>query len=167
MNGTPITMVQALMLHGFIHYAPVRMSDLTEDVMCVPCSSRQVFRCRSVTEKLRFRSKNINVRFKVAQVAMTQDLSPSIRVSSDSIIPTMFHIYSPHPTLCNLSNWRHPSTNHYKKKFHKIVCQTFLLEEAFWLRRIATDPHSLSHVNMACPDDRYRKTRNLYLRNDF
>ena len=99
MNGTPITMVQALMLHGFIHYAPVRISDLTEDVMCVLCSSRQVFRCRSLTEKLRFRSKNINVRFKVAQVAMTQDLSPSIRVSSDSIIPTMFHIYSPHPTL--------------------------------------------------------------------
>ena len=65
MNVTPITMVQAVMFHDFIHYAVVRISDLTEDVMPVLCSSRQV------TEKFRFRSKNINVRFKVAHVAMT------------------------------------------------------------------------------------------------
>ena len=88
----------------FIHDAPVRNSDLTEDAMLVLCSSIQVFRCRSVTEKFRSQTKNINMRFKVDQVAMTQDLSPSITVSSDSIMPAMFHIYSPHPTLYNISN---------------------------------------------------------------
>jgi len=51
-------MVQAVMLQLFIHDAPVRKSDLTEGVMFVLCSSRQVFRCRSVTEKFRFQSKN-------------------------------------------------------------------------------------------------------------
>jgi len=51
MNGTPITMVQAVMLQDFVHYAPVRISELTEDVIPVLCSSRQVFFCRSVTEK--------------------------------------------------------------------------------------------------------------------
>ena len=103
-------------------------------------------------------SPRINVQFKVDQVAMTQDLSPSIRVSSDSIIPTMFHIYSPHPTLYNFSNWRHPSTKHYKK-LSTPVLSNFLLEKPLWLRKITTDPHILSHVNMECPDDRYPKLK--------
>jgi len=42
-----------------------------------------------------------------------------------------------------------------------------LLEETFWLRKITTDPRSLSHVNMTYPDDRYQQIKTLYLRNDF
>jgi len=98
----------------------------------------------------------------VNQVTMTQDLSPNIRVSSDSIIPTMFHIYSPHPTPCNLSNWRHPSTKHYKKSSTPVFAKSFCSRNHFWLRKITTGPLILSHVNMECPDDKNPKL-NIYI----
>jgi hypothetical protein len=37
----------------------------------------------------------------------------------------------------------------------------------FWLRKITTDPHIPAHVNTACPENRYPKIKNVYLRTDF
>ena len=36
------------------------------------------------------------------------------------------------------------------------VSQTFLLADAFCLRRITTDPHILAHVNTVCSEDKYQ-----------
>ena len=37
--------------------------------------------------------------------------------------------------------------------------QNFLLADFFWLRKISTDPHILTHVNIECPNDRYPKLK--------
>ena len=34
------------------------------------------------------------------------------------------------------------------------VSQTFLFVHSFWLRKITTDPHILTHLNIECADDR-------------
>jgi hypothetical protein len=39
--------------------------------------------------------------------------------------------------------------------------------KCFWLRKIATNFHSLAHANVECPDDRNPELYILYLRNDF
>ena len=39
------------------------------------------------------------------------------------------------------------------------VSQTCLLVDPFWLRKITTDPQTLAHVNIDCPDDRYPKLK--------
>jgi hypothetical protein len=39
-----------------------------------------------------------------------------------------------------------------------IVSQT-LLVGPFWLRKITTDPQTLTHVNVECPVDRYPKLK--------
>jgi len=36
---------------------------------------------------------------------------------------------------------------------HSSVFSTFLLSDAFWLRKITTDPHTLAPVNLQWPDD--------------
>jgi len=37
--------------------------------------------------------------------------------------------------------------------------KVFLIADLFRLRKIATNPHILAHVNIACPDDRYPKLK--------
>jgi hypothetical protein len=50
---------------------------------------------------------------------------------------------------------------------HCSVSQTFMLADPFWLRKITKDPNILAHVNIACPENRYPKIKNVYLRTDF
>ena len=35
----------------------------------------------------------------------------------------------------------------------------FLLPDPFWLRKIITDSHTLTRVNMECSDNRYRRLK--------
>ena len=42
------------------------------------------------------------------------------------------------------------------------VSQTFSLVDPFWLRKITTDPHTLGHVYIECPEYRYPKL-NIYI----
>jgi hypothetical protein len=37
--------------------------------------------------------------------------------------------------------------------------QTFLLEDPFCFGKITTDPHTLAHFNIVCPNDRYPKLK--------
>jgi len=37
--------------------------------------------------------------------------------------------------------------------------KSFLLPDPFWLRKIITDSHTLTHINMECSDDRYRRLK--------
>ena len=41
----------------------------------------------------------------------------------------------------------------------KFVSQTFLLADPFWIRKITTYPHILTHVHTVCPDDGYPKLK--------
>jgi hypothetical protein len=45
------------------------------------------------------------------------------------------------------------------------MSQMFLFADPFWLRKITTDPHILSYLNIVCPDDRYPKLK-IYLITD-
>jgi hypothetical protein len=37
--------------------------------------------------------------------------------------------------------------------------KSVLLPDPFWLRKIITDSHTLTHVNMECSDDGYRRLK--------
>jgi len=39
------------------------------------------------------------------------------------------------------------------------VSQTLLFAEHFWLRKMTTDPHILTHKITECPDDGYPKLK--------
>jgi len=45
---------------------------------------------------------------------------------------------------------------------YTIVSQTFMLPDPCWFRKIITDPHTLAHVNIDCPVDRYTEI-NIYI----
>ena len=47
------------------------------------------------------------------------------------------------------------------------VPKTFMLTEPFWLHKITTDPHILTHVNTMRPGDRHPKLKICYLWTDF
>jgi hypothetical protein len=63
--------------------------------------------------------------------------------------------------LCNIKTWISAPTlvtmNEERGSFSQgptAVFLNFFLTKPFWLRKITTDPHTLAHVNMECPDDR-------------
>ena len=47
-----------------------------------------------------------------------------------------------------------------------VFAKLFFFPDPFWLRKVTTDPHTLPHVNIACPVDGYPKVC-FYISTDF